>query len=173
MKKWAFISCILYFSCTGNLKEKTGKDNYQLITDRDVQDSLFNRLNNITAFDPSATSREDSLSFLILPVRVSCAACRKKAIKEIVKNKNNLDNKHFVIITGEGLRSINSYFTELNLNLPYTKNIFYDTLETALQANLISTNPNIYFSYNRKVYKKVTCIPRTIKNDLDSFFNIK
>lgn len=173
MKTWALTFCILYFSCTGNLKEKINKDNYQLITERDVQDSLFKRLNSITTFDPAAINKSDSLSFLILPVRVSCPACRKKAIKEIVKNKNNLDNKHLIIITGENIKSISSYFKELDLDLPYTKNIFYDTLETALQANLISSNPNIYFSYNKRVYKKVTCIPRTIKNDLDSFFNIQ
>jgi hypothetical protein len=151
----------------GGVKDGKKKNN-KIITDPVVQDSLFRSLEKIVNNSIAKDIAGDTLAFLFLPVQATCPACRKKTIDSISKYKDRLDENHYVIIVGGGTRSIGGYFEEQNKKMPFSKNIFYDTV--GLAAHLTSTNPNIYYSVNSKVYRKVSCLPKTIREDLREFF---
>jgi hypothetical protein len=144
------------------------KINGKMITDPVLQDSFYSNLEKLTQYSISANKRQDTLAFLLLPVQATCPACRKKTIDSIVKYKDRLDEQHFVVITGKGTRSIDGYFKQQEKEMPYSNRIFYDTV--GLASNLTSTNPNVYYAVKGKVYRKVSCLPSTIKADLKEFF---
>jgi hypothetical protein len=143
-------------------------ESHGIINDSVAQDSLFKVINQLTGHRLGIHARGDSLEFLFLPVTASCPACRKKTIDSIVKYQRKLDSRHYVIITGGGLRTIGGYFSQQEHELPYAPGIYYDT--TGLSRILTSTNPNVYFATGSKVYRKVSCTPATIKSDLAHFF---
>lgn len=168
------IFCLLS-SCYGvdkeKIKDNIRKDNGKIITDAVVQDSLFRNLERLTFNSIPADKLEDSLIFLLLPVKASCPACRKKTIDSIVKYKSRLDDSHFVVISGNGMKSIDGYFEEQKKETPLGSGIYYDTLGVAADLNMTTTNPNVYYSARGKVYRKVSCLPSSIKKDLSSFFS--
>jgi|ERR1044072_1282326 hypothetical protein len=151
-------------------KGKQKVQNVKIITDTVVQDSLFKVLDRLTNESIPEMKRRDSLVFLMLPLQASCPNCRKKTIDSIVKYKDRLDGEHYVIIIGNGSKSIEGYFSQQNKHMPYAHGIFYDTTELSASAGMRFTNPNIYYSYNKRVYQKVSCLPATIKADLHNFF---
>lgn len=162
-----FCSCERRQAGKGNTMKIRNSD---LISDPVVQDSLFKRLKRLTKDAIPACELQDSLAFLILPMEASCPACRRKAIDSIVKYKDRLDEKHYVVIIGNGSRSIQGYFSQQNKSMPLARGILYDTLELSAEMAISSTNPNIYYSHGQKVYLKVSCLPATIKEDLKVFY---
>jgi hypothetical protein len=168
------ISIFLLVACEQNVSSKSissQKINGKIISDPIMQDSLFKDLIKLTNNSVSESRLKDSIAFLLLPMQATCPACRKKTIDSIVKFKERLDENHLIVISGKGKKSIAGYFKQQNKELPIIeKNIFLDSTEQSLSSDLASTNPNIYYAYNGKVYLKVSCLPSTIKDDLRKFF---
>lgn len=143
------------------------------IVDATSQVSIFNKLVSLTEKAIPETQLNDSLAFLVLPVKLSCPACRKKTIDSIVKHQSDLPERHYIIISGsEGRRNLNSYFLEVNKEMPLMKDqLFLDTTNQAFKNALVTENPVIYYAANQKAYKKVSAIPATVRDDLQEFFS--
>lgn len=168
-----FFAGLLLAACSHTGKDKgdnAGPASAGVVTDPVVQDSLFRRLARLTQNSIDANRQNDSLAFLFLPLQASCPACRRKAIESIVKYRDRLDDKHYVIITGGGEKLVKEYFEQQEREVPFAGSIFYDTAGLAASNKISAKNPNVYYSYDRKVYRKVSCVPATIKRDLEEFF---
>ena len=144
-----------------------------IIADPAKQNSVFNSLIDLTNKSIPANQLNDSLSFLVLPVKLSCPACRKKTIDSIVKHQHDLAQRHFIIISGsEGRKNMNSYFQEVDKELPVIENqLFLDSTHEAYKKELVTENPVIYYTAGKKAYKKVSSVPATVKDDLREFFS--
>lgn len=164
----------LVFACN-NSSDKTGRKNNstQPIIDVAIQTSTFKHLIELTDKAIPRFQLNDSLAFLVLPVKLSCPACRKKTIDSIVKHRDDLPARHFIIISGsEGRKNINSYFQEVDKEIPVMVNqLFIDSTNQAYKKELVSENPVIYYTSNQKAYKKVSAIPATVRDDLREFFS--
>ncbi|WP_205509668.1 hypothetical protein [Longitalea arenae] len=172
-----YTNCILGYlliACFSNCDNSGSKINSSsLITDPGMQDSIFKTLVSFTDHSIPENELSDSLAFLVLPVEASCPSCRKRTIDSILKNINNLIQNHYIIISASGgYKTINSYFREQNGKLPEMKsNLFLDTTHLALKKELFENNTVIYYTSNRKAFKKVSSIPATIREDLREFFS--
>ncbi len=157
--------------CCGKPGRKLEK--VDLITSPGLQDSVFNGLVATTNFGIPEDKLADSLTFLLLPMHASCPACRNKTIDSILRHQNNLLDRHYIIISANGgLKTINSYFKERKGKLPTIPHrLFLDSTAQASKNNLYDDNPLIYYTYNKKAYKKITAIPITVKEDLREFFS--
>ena len=171
MKLFVFILLILSVSCgkSGNRKQEV----VEVITAAGKQDSVFRSLMATTSFAIPENKLSDSLTFLLLPMHASCPACRKKTIDSILKHQSNLLDDHYIIISANGgLKTINSYFKERKGRVPKIPyRLFLDSTYLAYKNDLYDDNPVIYFTYNKKAYKKITAIPATVKEDLREFFS--
>jgi hypothetical protein len=145
----------------------------QLITAVAQQDSIFQNLTVVTDKLVPAASRQDSLAFLILPVQASCPSCRKKTIDSIVSHQEDLRENHFIIIAASGGRkTINGYFRDQDKELPDIGNkLLLDSINQSYKLDLCNDRPTIYYAYGGKVYKKVSAIPATVREDLREFFS--
>ena len=145
----------------------------EIIADPAQQNTLFTTLINLTNKAVPENQLNDSLAFLVLPVKLSCPACRKKAIDSIVKHQDNLMDRHYIIISAsEGRKNISSYFLEQGKKIPVIENqLFLDSTNQAYKYELVKENPVIYYTANQKAYKKVSAIPATVKEDLREFFS--
>jgi hypothetical protein len=143
------------------------------ITNSNTQDSVFNSLIALTQEVLPEPVRKDSLAFLILPVQASCPACRKKTIDSIVAHSGTLTDRHYIIISANGGRkTINGFFKENDKELPVIKDrLFIDSINMAHKFELYDEKPTIYYTFNKKAYKKVSAIPVTVKEDLREFFS--
>jgi hypothetical protein len=159
------------FVFCGKSPHKNGSS-IEMIIQTGEQETIFRNLLEIAHTVPEEL-RNDSLAFLILPVQASCPACRKKTIDSIAKNKDLLLANHFIIISANGGRkTIGSYFKEENKELPVIENsLFLDSTNFAYKHNLYTDKPTIYYTSNRKAFKKVAAIPITVKEDLREFFS--
>jgi hypothetical protein len=166
----AILFVSIFFACT-SVSDKT--NSVELIKGTGKQDSIFNNLLTLTNNILPEEAQNDSLAFLILPVQASCPSCRKKTIDSIVKYKEKLAARHFIVISAEGGRkTINSYFIEEDRQLPVIENkLFLDSLNKAFKFELYSDKPTIYYTARQKAYKKVAAIPATVKQDLQEFFS--
>jgi hypothetical protein len=164
----ALILFAVGMSCGKPLKKD---DSVELITSATQQDSLFHKLVTIT--NNTIQGVNDSLAFLVLPVQASCPSCRKKTIDSIMKHQAHLANNHYIIISANtGRKTIGGYFREQEYQLPdIPGKLFLDSVNMAFKYNLYKDKPTIYYSYNRKAYKKVAAIPATVRDDLREFFS--
>src|SRR6478735_9321195 len=159
---------ILVLTCCSQKKH----DGMEAITNAVLQEELFSKLASINNYSIAQDAINDSLAFLILPMQASCSSCRNKTIDSIDSRKAKLDNKHLIILSGNSRKSIINYFKERKKASPESESrIILDTNERAFKDDLSSTNPVIYYAYNKKVYLKVSCSPATIKADLGAFFS--
>lgn len=162
---------IIIASCgkSGNRHQEVVEE----ISSAGKQDSVFQGLLASTHFGIPEDKLSDSLVFLLLPVRASCPACRRKAVDSIVKHQNKLLDGHYIIISANGGRkTIGSYFKERKSEIPDMPNLlFLDSTNEAHKHKLFKDNPAIYFTHNKKAYKKITAIPATVKQDLQEFFS--
>jgi hypothetical protein len=142
------------------------------ITDSNTQDAVFNNLIALTHGALPESVKNDSLAFLILPVQASCPSCRNKTIDSIVANSDKLPDRHFIIISANGGRkTINGFFMENDKELPVIKDrLFLDTINMAFRFDLYDEKPTMYYTFNKKAYRKVAAIPMTVKEDLREFF---
>ena len=166
------IGCV--WACNNNPDKSTKRPNSSTpITEATAQASIFNELVSLTDRIIPEHQRNDSLAFLVLPVKLSCPACRKKTIDSIVKHQYDLPERHYIIISGsEGRRNMNSYFREVDKEMPIMEDqLFLDTTNQAYKRKLVSENPVIYYTANQKAYKKVSAIPATVRDDLREFFS--
>lgn len=170
MKPFVFVFFIIAISC-GKAGRK--QEVVETITAAGKQDSVFKSLVAITNYAIPESKLSDSLTFLLLPMQASCPACRKKTIDSILKHRDNLLSGHYIIIsTNGGLKTINSYFKERKGRVPTIPGrLFLDSTNLTFKNNLYEDNPVIYFTYDRKAYKKITAIPITVKEDLQEFFS--
>lgn len=145
----------------------------ELITRTGQQDSIFKSLQLITGNNIPDTRLDDSLAFLILPVQASCPSCRNKTIDSIVAYKDKLASNHYIIISANaGRKSISGYFRSEDAELPVMENtLFLDTTDLAYKNKLYDEKPTMYYTYQRRAYKKVAAIPATVKQDLQEFFS--
>jgi hypothetical protein len=145
----------------------------EVIQDINKQTSLFKHLMSLTNNAVLAEFRKDSLSFLILPVQASCPSCRKKTIDSIIVYGSNLPSHHFIIISANaGYKTINAYFRDENSEIPHVKNrLFIDSLNKANTYELYDKKPTFYYTADEKVYKRVSAVPSTIREDLREFFS--
>jgi hypothetical protein len=166
---YPFIILVLY-SCQGSIKKP---NSVEVIADPTTQKVVFNNLVSLTNNIIQGDKLNDSLAFLVLPVKISCPACRKKTIDSIVKHKDDLMKNHFIIISSsDGIRTIGFYFKEVNHEMPVMENqLLFDTTHRAYENKLVEENPVMYYTANRKAYKKVSAIPATVKDDLREFFS--
>jgi hypothetical protein len=175
-KSFRFFLSILLLSQIVSCKSFDKKpDSAELISDPLAQDSVFKQLLYITRNNISDSDLKDSLAFLVLPLQASCPSCRKKTIDSIIQHKDNLKKHHFIILSASaGIKKINSYFLEQGKELPDFKGQFFiDSANLAYKYNLFKDNPAFYYAYKQKVYKKVSAIPATIRDDLSEFFSGK
>lgn len=162
---------IFFFNACKSSIEKP--NSIEFIADQVKQNTIFSNLVGLSNKVIPDNQLNDSLAFLVLPVKLSCPACRKKTIDSIVKHQNNLKERHFIIISGsEGRKNMNSYFQEVDKEMPVMENqLFLDTTNQAAKMELVTENPVIYYTANQKAYKKVSAIPATVKDDLREFFS--
>jgi hypothetical protein len=158
--------------CSSNPHRNTNRESIEYITETNMQSDIFIHLLELTHHSISKVKLNDSLAFLILPLHASCPACRNKTIDSIVKYKDNLTDRQFIVIAADGGRKIMaSYFKEQEQELPTINNkLFLDSTNVAYKHHLFDKKPTIYYASNGKVYKKVSAIPSTIKQDLHEFF---
>lgn len=170
MKVIIFVVFILAIGC-GKAGRK--QEIVEVITASGKQDSVFKSLIATANYAIPENQLSDSLTFLLLPMQASCPACRKKTIDSILKHQDNLLKNHYIIISANGgLKTINSYFKERKSRVPtITGRLFLDSANLTYKNNLYEDNPVIYFTHNRKAYKKITAIPITVKEDLREFFS--
>lgn len=164
----ALLICLI-FACS----ESSRNNSIELISSVEQQGSIFQNLVTVTNSDASESTLSDSMAFLILPVQASCPSCRKKTIDSIIKHSMQLPNNHYIIISANGGRkTIKGYFQEQNYNIPdIPGKLFLDSSNQAYKFDLYKDKPTIYYSYNRKAYKKVAAIPSTVREDLREFFS--
>jgi hypothetical protein len=168
------VLCLMILICMGSCKEFKAKPNsVQPITDPTIQATVFSQLISLTNGTISGETANDSLAFLVLPLQASCPACRKKTIDSILKHQHNLRERHFILISASGGRkTMNSYFEEENNSLPEMENkLFLDSANLAYKYDLYKDNPVVYYTFNKKVYKKVATVPATVRDDLREFFS--
>jgi hypothetical protein len=170
-RKLLAIATLLFAIACGQSDKK--HESVEIISSPGKQDSIFNGLLTITGNNIPANELSDSLTFLVLPVQASCPACRKKTIDSILKHKNNLLKGRYIIISASGGRKrIGSFFKEQGAEIPDMKNrLILDSINQAYRFSLYEKNPAIYFTYNKKAYKKIIAIPTTVKDDLREFFS--
>lgn len=163
----------VFFTILSCNKPDHRNQSVELINEHRRQDSLFQCLSIITGQSIPKSIRNDSLAFLILPVQASCPSCRKKTIDSIVKYQRTLHDRHFVVISaGGGRKTISGYFLEQDQELPVMENkLFLDSTNRAFRLDLVKDRPTIYYAHNGKVYKKVSSIPATVREDLQEFFS--
>lgn len=166
----AILATVLLVACS---KSSRNHQSIELINGLGRQDSIFSNLISIVNNAIPTATQQDSLAFLILPVQASCPSCRKKTIDSIMKHKDNLAKRHFVIIAANGGRKlINSYFIEQDDELPMIENgLFLDSTNLSYRHNLYKDKPTMYYTFNKRAYKKVAAIPATVKQDLQEFFS--
>lgn len=167
---FALLTLLSLFACD---KYKERISSVELITSRTKQDSLFNGLIEVTSNSIPDDLLRDSLAFLVLPVQAICPSCREKTVDSIVKYQDNLPDKHFIIISANGGRKlINSFFKEEKKRLPdIDGRLFLDSTNMAYHYELYEDKPTMYYTYGRKVYKKVASVPATVRRDLHQFFS--
>jgi hypothetical protein len=171
---FSLFAIALLWACNGSSGKQGHKpDSTVPVTDAAAQTSAFNSLVSLTEKAIPQDRLNDSLAFLVLPVKLSCPACRKKTIDSIVKHQYDLPERHYIIISGsEGRRNMNSYFREVDKQMPVMENqLFLDTINQAYKKELVSENPVIYYTANQKAYKKVSAIPATVRDNLREFFS--
>lgn len=166
------INCFVFYSCSG--KKEDPKDKYssnEWITRGSQQDSLFMQLVDLTQHSVNEKQTADSLSFLVLPVEAACPSCRRKTIDSIQKYQHILPPNHFVVISGTSFKTIRAFFKEQDQSVPSAEGrIFIDSTNEAFIQDLVYTKPVIYYAAGKKVYRKVSSKPFTIKHDLKEFF---
>jgi len=166
-----FMITLNLYSCGPSATEQINAANIKIIDDMATQDSLFKLLADLSHI-PDVRPKSDSIAFLILPIDAACPACRNKTIDSIIANKDKLKNNHYIIISGAGIRKIESYFLERNHDLPLSYDrILIDSLNRTFRDDLVLTKPTIYYSINQKVVKRITCVPRNIKKELAYYFS--
>lgn len=164
------IFIVLAVSCNNEVKTDSS---IELIQRNSQQDSLFRDLVAVTQNAIPETDLGDSLAFLVLPVEASCPSCRSKTIDSIVKYQDKLTPNHFIIVSANGGRkTISGYFRSENSELPVIENrLFLDSNNLASQYKLYDKKPTMYYTYQKKAYKRVAAVPMTIKQDLQEFFS--
>jgi len=169
MKTVLFLICILFFFGCG----KSKNNSVELITLPEKQNSLFYGLIEVSQHTIPESSLGDSLSFLVLPLQASCPACRKKTIDSIMMHREDLANKHYIIISANGGRkTIRGFFQEQEYEVPDIPHRFFlDSTNLAYKKQLYEDKPTIYYTFRRKAYKKVAAIPITVREDLREFFS--
>jgi hypothetical protein len=155
----------------GKSKHKT--QSVELITAGGKQDSIFQNLTVVTNNAIPTSVLSDSLAFLILPVQAACPSCLNKTIDSIVSHEEDLPHGHFIIISANGgHKTINRYFLEEGKEIPVIENkLFLDSTNQSYKLSLCKDRPTIYYAYNGKVYKKVSAVPATVREDLREFFS--
>lgn len=161
---------IIAVSCGGKTQTP---ETITMIEKEDEQKLAFDGLMRVTDSIIPKDLIQDSLSFLILPLEASCPSCRKKVIDSIIAHKNNLKDKHYIVIsTNKDRRTINAYFEDRKGALPEINGkLFLDTTNYALALDLYDTKPTFYYTHGEKAFKKVASIPLTVKDDLCEFFS--
>jgi hypothetical protein len=170
----SLMGIVLVYACNGSLGKPERKPNSAvLISEPATQKAVFDNLVNLANKAIPDDQLNDSLAFLVLPVKLSCPACRRKTIDSIVKYQNNLQERHFIIISGsEGRRNTNAYFREVDKEMPVIENkLFLDSTNKAYKLELVNENPVIYYTFKQNAYKKVSAIPATVREDLHDFFS--
>lgn len=164
------IIVLLLSGCRDDTKSKSKNESF--ISDKVQQDTIFEYLNTLVNKKIPEDKTYDSLAFLVLPIQASCPSCRKKIIDSIVKYKDKLaDNLYLVVTANGGYKTIRSYFLEQDHELPIIYNkLFLDSTNQAFKYDLISDNPVVYYTANRKAYKKDVILPATIRKDLAKLF---
>ena len=160
---------LLAQSCGASDKQSS----VEMIRETNQQQAVFKDLMTITNNSIPDNVQNDSLAFLVLPVQASCPACRNKTIDSIAKHQGDLEKNHFIVISANGGRkTISGYFQENDKKLPDIEGkLILDSTNVASKLNLYDKKPTMYYTYNRKAYKKVAAIPATVRDDLREFFS--
>ncbi|KAA2240175.1 hypothetical protein F0L74_28830 [Chitinophaga agrisoli] len=136
-----------------------------------LQTNLFNKLVDLTGHSIPENRLSDSLSFMIIPIDASCNYCRDKSVDSLNTALDEMNNHHFAIITGNGMKAIKAYFSGDKRNMPVKDGqVFVDFENKAYLNDLVFLHPTFYYSFNKRVYVKVKTVPITIHDDLRRFF---
>ena len=166
----SLIALMMLLSC--NYSEKKS-NNLVLLNNEQEERSYFEKILAIGNLDSKLSKQvSDSLSILVLPLDASCPACRNKTIDSIMKHAGKLSDNSILILTAKaGIKNMNAFFRERGYDsIPLdNKRIVLDSTNQA--SGLYKNNTTIYYASQQKVYKIVSSIPATIKNDLHEFFS--
>lgn len=145
----------------------------EMITAGGKQDAIFHDLITVAQNSVPESVQSDSLAFLVLPLQASCPACRSKTIDSIVMHQDDLLKNHFIVLSIKGTRKkINGFFQENNKKLPELHDhLVLDSNNLAYMHALYDEKPVMYYTYNKKAYKKVAAVPATVRDDLREFFS--
>ena len=163
----AFITVLL--SCDTQTKNI---ENIESIVDIKQQTSIFENLIVVTNNDIDSGIINDSLAFLILPLEASCPSCRNKVIDSIAKHGNDLLPNHFIILSANGgKKKFSGYFKARGYDLPTVgKFLFLDSNNTSNVLKLYDMKPTFFYTSKKKVFRKVSSTPASVKQDLNDFF---
>ena len=163
------VACIIVISCGAAKKENS----IEMISASEQQDSIFRDLIIVTGDAVPDSLQGDSLAFLVLPLQASCPACRNKTIDSIAEHANSLLKNHYVVISANGgHKTINGYFQENDKKMPdMGHSLILDSNNLAHKYELYDKKPTMYYTYNRKAFKKVAAVPATVRDDLREFFS--
>lgn len=165
-----YIILVLLFSCNYNDKKI---NNQVLLNNEQEERTLFEKIITIGNLKSRLNNQaSDSLSVLVLPLEASCPSCRNKTIDGIMRYADNLTDNSIVILSAKaGIKNMNAFFRERGYeSIPVNNGKII--LDSTNQANgLYENNTTIYYASQQRVYKIVSSVPATIKNDLHEFFS--
>lgn len=165
-----YIFLVLLFSCNYNDKKIS---NQVLLNNEQEERTLFDKITAIGNLKSKLSNQvSDSLSILVLPLEASCPSCRNKTIDSIVKHADGLTDNSVIILSAKaGIKNMNAFFRERGYeSIPVNNEKII--LDSTNRANgLYKNNTTIYYASQQKVYKIVSSVPATIKNDLHEFFS--
>lgn len=164
------LAMVVFSACKDDSMKKS---DIKLISDSKLQDSTFKVLLSFASIDTANPKLNDSLEFMILPLEISCPSCRNKTIDSILKHKDDLGENNYLIVSAKGGRKkMNAFFRDRGGVLPVIPDkVFLDSTHLALDYELVHDNPVIFYTAHRKVYKKVTFLPPTVKDNLHDYFS--
>lgn len=165
-----FITLLIFLSCNNSEKKN---NNHVLLNNEQEERTYFSKIISVGNLESELSNQvSDSLSILVLPLEASCPSCRNKTIDSIMSYAGKLNDHSVVILTAKaGIKNMNAFFRERGYeSIPLeNKKIVLDSTN---QANgLYKNNTTIYYTSQRKVYRIVSSMPATIKNDLHEFFS--
>ncbi|MGN7722632.1 hypothetical protein [Chitinophaga sp. 22620] len=167
MKKIFLYALPLLFACNATVAPP---NNDTLVQDSQRQKDTYHQLAQLV---PDSVLTGDSISFMVLPLQASCPSCRDKALDSIIQFKEKVPKNHYIILSLKGgQKYIKHFFKNAgHKQIPEIPGVmFIDSVDKAGDFELYHSNPAFYYTSSGNVYRKISALPATVKEDLSEFF---